>query len=151
LRGGRHLALLASKARRATATTFGRQQREGFFLRLNLNPEPSSMPDLPLSPAAEHWVHIVLIWIGFGTLAGLLASAVFPLCRPAGPFGAAVAGIVGSTVGLLGLHWIFPSRPLNPISLWGFLAATVGALALLTLYRLFCAVFQGRERGSTKS
>ena len=38
-----------------------------------------------------------------------------------------VIGIVGSTIGLLGLSWLFPGRELNPISPLGFLAATIGA------------------------
>jgi uncharacterized membrane protein YeaQ/YmgE (transglycosylase-associated protein family) len=99
------------------------------------------MPDLALSPAAQHWTYVVLIWVGFGTLAGLLAAAVFPMRRPAGPFWAVVTGIVGSTVGLLALNWLLPGRELNPISPLGFLAATLGALALLVLYRLGYAVF----------
>jgi uncharacterized membrane protein YeaQ/YmgE (transglycosylase-associated protein family) len=99
------------------------------------------MPDLALSSVAQHWVYVVLIWVGFGTLAGLLATVIFPPCRPAGPFWAVVMGIVGSTVGPLGLDWLFPGQQPNPISLPGFLAATVGALVLLTLYRLGRALF----------
>ena len=40
------------------------------------------MPDFTLSPAAQHWIYVVLIWVGFGTLAGLLATVVFPLPPP---------------------------------------------------------------------
>jgi uncharacterized membrane protein YeaQ/YmgE (transglycosylase-associated protein family) len=100
-----------------------------------------AMPDLPLSPAAQHWINVVLIWIGFGTLAGLLATVVFPTRRPVGPFGAMVTGIAGSSIGLFGLNWLFPGRELNPISPLGFLAATVGAFVLLVLYRVGCLVF----------
>jgi len=99
------------------------------------------MPDFALSPTAQHWVYIVLVWVGFGTLAGLLAAVVFPWRRPAGPFWALVTGIVGSTIGLLGLNWLFPGRELNPISPLGFLSATIGALVLLVLYRLGWAIF----------
>jgi uncharacterized membrane protein YeaQ/YmgE (transglycosylase-associated protein family) len=98
------------------------------------------MPELALSPAAQQWVNIVLVWVGFGTLAGLLATVIFPLRRFVSPFAAIVVGILGSTVGLFGLSWLFPGQPLNPFSLLGFLAATIGALVLLVLYRLggFC-------------
>jgi uncharacterized membrane protein YeaQ/YmgE (transglycosylase-associated protein family) len=100
------------------------------------------MSGLTLTPDAQHWIYVVLVWIGFGTLAGLLATVIFPFRRPSGPFWAVVLGIVGSTVGLFGLNWFFPGRESNPISPLGFLAATVGAFALLLLYRIgsfFCA------------
>lgn len=94
------------------------------------------MSDFALSSAAQHWINVVLIWIGFGTVAGLLATVIFPFRRPAGPFWAVVLGITGSSVGLVGLNWLFPDREWNPISPPGLLAATVGAFALLLLSRL---------------
>ncbi|MEN6457489.1 MAG: GlsB/YeaQ/YmgE family stress response membrane protein [Thermoguttaceae bacterium] len=100
------------------------------------------MTDLAFSPAAQHVVIVILVWIGFGAVVGLLATVLFPMRRPAGPFWAVVLGIVGTTVGLLGLGWMAPDRPLNPISPVGFLAATIGAVGLLTLYRLGAAVYQ---------
>lgn len=103
------------------------------------------MLDLPLSPAAQQWICVVLVWIGFGTLAGLLATVIFPWRRPAGPFWAVVLGIVGTTVGLLALDWLFPSRERSPISLPGFLAGTLGALVLLTLYRIGGTIFGKSE------
>jgi uncharacterized membrane protein YeaQ/YmgE (transglycosylase-associated protein family) len=103
------------------------------------------MPDFALSPAAQHWVLIVLVWTGFGTLAGLLATIVFPMQKPTGPFWTIVLGITGTTVGLLGLEWLFPVKELNPISPVGFLAAAVGALALLVLYRISRAMSDKRD------
>jgi uncharacterized membrane protein YeaQ/YmgE (transglycosylase-associated protein family) len=94
------------------------------------------MTELPLSPVAQQWIYVVLIWVGFGTLAGLLATVIFPLRRFVSPYLAIVIGIVGSTIGLLGLSWLFPGRPLDPISPLGFLAATIGAFLLLVLHRL---------------
>ena len=107
------------------------------------------MPELALSPTAQQWINLVLIWIGFGTLAGLLATVIFPMRRSVGPFLAMVMGIVGSTLGLLGLSWLFPGRPLNPISPLGFLAATIGAFVLLVLYRLGGVCF-GRHDNEDK-
>ncbi len=112
----------------------GRQQRKDFF-------HFHGMPEFALSPAAQQWINVVLIWVGFGTLAGLLATVLFPMRRSVGPFLAMVMGILGSTLGLLGLSWLFPGRPLNPISPLGFLAATLGAFVLLVLYRVGGARF----------
>jgi uncharacterized membrane protein YeaQ/YmgE (transglycosylase-associated protein family) len=110
------------------------------------------MPELALSPIAQQWINVVLIWVGFGTLAGLLATVIFPMRRAAGPFLAMVIGIAGSTLGLLGLSWLFPGRPLNPISPLGFLAAAIGAFVLLVLYRVGGMCFAshddaGKEQG----
>ncbi len=102
------------------------------------------MSEFALSPAAQQWVNVVLIWVGFGTLAGLLATVILPQRKSVGPFLAMVMGIVGSMIGLLGLSWLFPNHPLNPISPLGFLAATIGAFFLLILYRL-AGMFFGRK------
>ena len=106
------------------------------------------MLDFALSPAASQWIHVVLVWIGFGTLVGLLATVIFPFRHPLGPFWAVVIGIVGSTVGLFGLSWLVPDRELDPISPLGFLAAMVGAFLLLVLYRIGLALF-GKPKGSS--
>jgi uncharacterized membrane protein YeaQ/YmgE (transglycosylase-associated protein family) len=109
------------------------------------------MPELALSPTAQHWINVVLIWVGFGTLAGLLATVIFPLRRAVGPFSAIVIGIAGSTIGLLALSWLFPEREMNPISPLGFFAATIGAFVLLAVYRLGGAFFiQGGDNDDKK-
>jgi uncharacterized membrane protein YeaQ/YmgE (transglycosylase-associated protein family) len=99
------------------------------------------------SPTAQQWINVVLIWVGFGTLAGLLATVILPLRHRVGPFPAMVIGIAGSTIGLLGLTWLFPGRLVNPISPLGFLAATIGAFVLLVCYRLGSFCFARRQDG----
>ena len=131
----------------------GRQQREDFSFfgpigRSGISWQKyqlTRMLDFAPSAAVQQWINIALIWIGFGTLAGLLATVIFPLRGSVGPFLAMVMGIGGSTIGLLVLSWLFPSHSLNPISLVGFLAATVGALMLLALYRLTAVCFSRRQ------
>jgi uncharacterized membrane protein YeaQ/YmgE (transglycosylase-associated protein family) len=93
------------------------------------------MPQLDLAPSAQQWVNVVLIWVGFGTLAGLLARVVLPFRQPAGLVSTLVLGILGSLIGLLVLSLLLGSQQLNPISPLGFLAATGGAFVLLILYR----------------
>jgi uncharacterized membrane protein YeaQ/YmgE (transglycosylase-associated protein family) len=90
------------------------------------------MPEL--SPVAQSWVHVVLIWVGFGSLAGLLARAILPLEQPSGSLPTLVLGITGSAVGLGLLSWIQGGGPSNPISTVGFLAAVAGAFGLLLGY-----------------
>jgi uncharacterized membrane protein YeaQ/YmgE (transglycosylase-associated protein family) len=99
------------------------------------------MPELELSQYAQHWVNVVLIWVGFGTIAGLVAMLVLPVKQPSSPVGSLLLGILGSLIGLLGLSWLLQGRQFNPISPTGFLAAIAGALLLLILYRACHACF----------
>jgi uncharacterized membrane protein YeaQ/YmgE (transglycosylase-associated protein family) len=99
-----------------------------------------------LSATAQHWVNVVLMWIGFGSLAGLLARIVLPLREPSGALATLTLGMTGSAVGLGILSWIFGGRPYNPISPLGFLAAASGAFGLLVLYcALQAIVHRGRK------
>jgi uncharacterized membrane protein YeaQ/YmgE (transglycosylase-associated protein family) len=95
------------------------------------------MPEL--SPIAQHWIAVVLIRIGFGSLAGMLARAFLPLKEPSGALATMTLGIAGSTAGLAVLSWLLTGQQFNPIGPVGFVAATAGALALLLLYALLHA------------
>jgi uncharacterized membrane protein YeaQ/YmgE (transglycosylase-associated protein family) len=101
------------------------------------------MADLELAPAAQQWVNSVLIWVGFGTLAGLLARSVLPGKDPAGAMTTIVIGILGSTLGLLVLtqlsRLLFASPPPNPVSPIGIICATGGAFLVFLGYRVLLA------------
>jgi uncharacterized membrane protein YeaQ/YmgE (transglycosylase-associated protein family) len=122
----------------------GRQQPPGIFLLKN-NKNFLSMPELELSPAAQQWVNVVLIWVGFGTLSGLLATLVLPARQPSHPMGTLLIGALGSLLGLLALSWIFQGRQFNPISPIGFVAATAAAILILILYRACSACFVKKD------
>ena len=92
------------------------------------------MPEL--SPVTQHWINVVLIWIGFGSLAGLLARVILPLREPAGSLPTLTLGITGSAVGLGVLSWLQGGTLSNPISIVGFLVAVAGAFGLLLLFHL---------------
>jgi len=102
--------------------------------------------DLELSDPAQQWVIIVLVWIGFGTVAGLLARALIPGREPGGAAGTVIVGIFGSALGPLLLTTFWPRDQFNPISPLGLLAAVAAAFFLLGGYRLLAAyVFAGQE------
>ncbi len=107
------------------------------------------MPEFELSQTAQHWVNVVLIWVGFGTLAGLSAKVIIPMRQPAGSVATLLLGIVGSAVGLLVLSLFVKDRQLNPISPLGFLAATAGAFLLLIGYQLArgCLAKRKKDQG----
>lgn len=98
------------------------------------------MSALELSETAQQWVNVVLIWVGFGTLAGLLAKALIPGREPSGTIGTLTVGIVGSVLGPLTLSYLLKSREFNPISPVGFLVALAGASIVLIAYRILAAV-----------
>jgi uncharacterized membrane protein YeaQ/YmgE (transglycosylase-associated protein family) len=109
------------------------------------------MPELP--PDAQTWVNVILIWIGFGSLAGLLARAILPFQEPTGSLPTLTLGITGSAIGLGLLSWIQGGGPSNPISPLGFLAAASGAFALLLVYHFLRLVVHrqpAEEAGSEK-
>jgi uncharacterized membrane protein YeaQ/YmgE (transglycosylase-associated protein family) len=94
------------------------------------------VPDFELSNVAQQWINVTLIWVGFGTLAGLLARALVPGREPQGAVGTVVIGIVGTAVGLCTLSWALNRPTFNPISPIGFFAAVGGAFVLVVLYRI---------------
>jgi uncharacterized membrane protein YeaQ/YmgE (transglycosylase-associated protein family) len=82
------------------------------------------------------WAHYLLIWIGFGTLVGLLAKAIFPGRRePGGAFATLIIGILGSVIGA-GVLVFFSGVKVTPISVVGFPVALVGTMLILFTYRL---------------
>ena len=106
------------------------------------------MAELELSEAAQLWVNVALIWVGFGVLAGLLAKSLIPGREPSGAVGTLVIGVVGSAIGPLSLCLLLKRQAFNPISPLGFLAAVGGALVLLIAYRVLVAwVFVEKKKG----
>ncbi len=90
------------------------------------------MPEL--SPNAQAWLQVALVWIGFGSLAGLVARMLLPFREPSSPLSTLTLGITGSAVGLGVLSWAKGGEPSNPISVIGFLAAAGGAAGLLLVF-----------------
>lgn len=102
------------------------------------------MSELELSPAAQHWANVVLLWVGFGIVTGLLAKLLVPGREPAGPWGTLMIGIFGSVLGPLVLSLALNQKRFNPISPVGLLASVAGALLFLLAYRFFVAVMARR-------
>lgn len=82
------------------------------------------------------WVNDLLVWIGFGTLVGLLAKAIMPGRDPGGAITTLLMGIGGVIIGC-GAYSLFSEGPrITPVSPIGMLVATAGAFTLLFFYRL---------------
>lgn len=86
------------------------------------------------------WANMALVWIGFGTLVGLLAKAIMPGRDPGGAFATVVIGILGSVIGAGVLAFFSANLRVSPLSPAGFVVAILGTSVLLIAYRLL----QGR-------
>lgn len=80
--------------------------------------------------------HEMLVWVGFGTLTGLTGKAIMPGRDPGGAVGTLCMGIGGSVLGCGSLLLYDSSLRITPISGWGFIAAVLGSLVLLIIYRV---------------
>jgi uncharacterized membrane protein YeaQ/YmgE (transglycosylase-associated protein family) len=90
---------------------------------------------------ARQWANDVLVWIGFGTLTGLLAKAIMPGRDPGGAVATLAMGIGGVVIGCGTVSYFFDGPRVTPISPIGFLTATAGAFVLLFFYRLLSGRF----------
>ena len=94
----------------------------------------------------QMWAETLLIWIGFGTVVGLLAKAIMPGRDPGGAVATLAMGISGTVIGLSLLSYFWNEELVTPISPMGFLVATAGSFILLTFYRILASSAGGRER-----
>jgi uncharacterized membrane protein YeaQ/YmgE (transglycosylase-associated protein family) len=103
---------------------------------------------------AQHWANTVLIWIGFGTVVGLIAKALMPGKEQGGTVVTLLMGIGGSIVGLGTLAYFWHGHRATPVSLVGFLAAIAGSSLLLFFHRLLQGSFfreqEGKEAAAPK-
>jgi uncharacterized membrane protein YeaQ/YmgE (transglycosylase-associated protein family) len=85
---------------------------------------------------AQLWANDILVWIGFGTLVGLLAKAIMPGRDPGGAVATLAMGIGGTVVGCGLVGYFFTGCRVTPISVVGLAAGTGGAFAILFFYKL---------------
>ena len=91
--------------------------------------------------AVRTGVNYLLIWIGYGTLVGLVAKAILPGKDPGGAVTTLVLGILGSIIGAGTLLFFWQGARVHPISPIGFIVGTIGAILLLLVYRLLAGKF----------
>jgi uncharacterized membrane protein YeaQ/YmgE (transglycosylase-associated protein family) len=91
---------------------------------------------MQFSEPVQLWVNDLLVWVGFGTVVGLLAKAIMPGRDPGGAIATLAMGIGGVIIGCGTWSLISDGPRVTPISPIGLLVATVGAFSLLFFYRL---------------
>ena len=98
------------------------------------------MSDFDLSDAAQQWVNLVLIWIGFAAVVGLVVRCLLPGKEPGGLLGTLMVGIFGSCLGPFLVSMIWKPENFNPIGAIGFTASVICAFISLAAFRLFTLV-----------
>src|SRR5262249_45888398 len=91
--------------------------------------------------------NLVLVWVGFGTLVGLLAKAIMPGRDPGGAVATLAMGIAGTIIGCGIVSFFWKGHVVSPISPLGFCVATAGAFVLLFFYKLLGGYYFVEDRG----
>jgi uncharacterized membrane protein YeaQ/YmgE (transglycosylase-associated protein family) len=94
------------------------------------------MNEIQFPEAVQQWTNDVLVWIGFGTIVGLLAKAIMPGRDPGGAIATVLMGIGGVIIGCGTVSFFNNGQRVTPISPLGFLVATAGAFVILLFYRM---------------
>jgi uncharacterized membrane protein YeaQ/YmgE (transglycosylase-associated protein family) len=82
-------------------------------------------------------VGTILVFIVVGLIAGLLAKLVMPGQDPGGLITTTLLGIAGAFIGGVILQFLGSAAGVTGINIWSILVATLGAVILLAIYRLF--------------
>jgi uncharacterized membrane protein YeaQ/YmgE (transglycosylase-associated protein family) len=103
--------------------------------------EPHTMDPTPLAEQAQALANDLLVWVGFGSIVGLVAKGIMPGRDPGGTVATLAMGIGGSVIGCGVLAYFYDGPRVTPISPLGFCVATGGAFTLLFFYRLLGGYF----------
>jgi uncharacterized membrane protein YeaQ/YmgE (transglycosylase-associated protein family) len=95
----------------------------------------------------QQLTNLVLVWVGFGTLVGLLAKAIMPGRDPGGAVATLAMGIAGTIIGCGIVSFFWKGHVVSPISPLGFCVATAGAFVLLFFYKLLGGYYFIEDRG----
>jgi len=89
-----------------------------------------------LNNSAQQLVNDVLVWVGFGTLVGLLSKGIMPGRDPGGAIATVLMGIGGTIMGCGVVSYFHEGQRVVPISPMGMLVGLCGTLILLFFYKL---------------
>jgi uncharacterized membrane protein YeaQ/YmgE (transglycosylase-associated protein family) len=96
---------------------------------------------------AAAWANDVLVWVGFGTIVGLLAKAIMPGKDPGGAVATLTMGIGGTIIGCGILSFFTDGQRVTPISPTGFAVGTGGAFLILFFYKLLGGYWFKEDEG----
>lgn len=86
--------------------------------------------------SVRSWINDIFVYIGFGTVVGLLAKAIMPGRDPGGAIATLAMGVGGTVIGCGLVSFFFESQRVTPISVMGFFVGTAGSFIILFFYKL---------------
>lgn len=89
-----------------------------------------------LNDSAQQLANDILVWVGFGTLVGLMAKGIMPGRDPGGAIATVLMGIGGTIIGCGTLSYFRDGYRVTPISPMGMFVGIVGTLIILFFYKL---------------
>lgn len=94
-----------------------------------------------LNDSAQQLVNDFLVWIGFGTVVGLLAKGIMPGRDPGGAIATVMMGIGGTIMGCGVVSYFNQGQRVVPISPMGMLVGLLGTLIILFFYKLLSGYY----------
>ncbi len=98
-----------------------------------------------LPPKMQHLANIILLWLGFALLVGLLAQLIVPNKKTRGTLITLVVGLTGSCLGSLGVSQFYVNKSFNPIGVVGFVVSVCTSILLLGAFYLISAIFPPKK------
>jgi uncharacterized membrane protein YeaQ/YmgE (transglycosylase-associated protein family) len=89
-----------------------------------------------LNDSVQQLASDVLIWVGFGTVVGLLAKGIMPGRDPGGAIATVLMGIGGTVMGCGVVSYFREGQRVVPISPLGMFVGIAGTLLILFFYKL---------------
>jgi uncharacterized membrane protein YeaQ/YmgE (transglycosylase-associated protein family) len=99
------------------------------------------MESIQFPELVQQWANDILVWIGFGTVVGLLAKAIMPGRDPGGAIATLCMGVGGTVIGCGLVSYFYNGTRVTPISPLGLAVATGGAFIILAFYKLLGGYF----------
>ncbi|MBC8356235.1 MAG: GlsB/YeaQ/YmgE family stress response membrane protein [Planctomycetes bacterium] len=99
------------------------------------------MESIQFPEMVQQWANDILVWIGFGTVVGLLAKAIMPGRDPGGAIATMAMGVGGTVIGCGIVSYFYEGHRVTPISPLGLAVATGGAFVILSFYKLLGGYF----------
>jgi uncharacterized membrane protein YeaQ/YmgE (transglycosylase-associated protein family) len=95
-----------------------------------------SAQGIVLNDSVQQLINDVLVWVGFGTIVGLLAKGIMPGRDPGGAIATVLMGIGGTIMGCGIVSYFNQGQRVIPISPLGMLVGLFGTLVILFFYKL---------------
>ena len=99
------------------------------------------MEDVLGNEQFQLWANDILVWIGFGTLVGLLAKAIMPGRDPGGSVATILMGIGGTIMGCGVWSFFSTGQRVIPVSPLGMVLGIAGTLLILFFYKLLSGYY----------